>query len=102
MSIKEFFTSYYDESKGVIFNASPNTLIYFHEEGHQMQDKNGKLGLFKMYFGLSLYLTVAFLVGENGYFAYIAFVFSLVLFFYIEIDAWVYAFRRKYERKKTG
>lgn len=92
-TIKEFLTAYYDTEKGKIVGAQPNSLVYFHEEGHQRQYKRGIGQRVLIYVTICLMVSVAILVKRNFY-AKIWFFLALLLIMYLELDAWAYAFKK--------
>ena len=94
----EFFTAYYDETQDKIVNAKPNTLVYYHEEGHREQNKKGKLNQYQTLYGLFITGTIAILVRGN-FAASIVFIIALLCIGYLEIDAWIFAIK-KYRKIK--
>jgi len=99
-TIKEFFTARYDPEKNKIYNATPNTLIYFHEEGHKTQYENGMLSKWFMYQRWIIYVVLLQLLFEHD----LQILILIVLYpeYHVEIDAWIYAIKKKRRIKKGG
>lgn len=88
----------YDPNTKRITGAVYGTLTYFHEEGHKRQDESGRLGTAFMWQRWIMYIIVAQILWELdlGILVYI----MLIPEIYLEADAWVYAFKKRYKRKR--
>jgi len=82
-----------------IKNCKPNTLVYFHEFRHYEQDIQGIISsLFIWLFPIfTLSLLLSFI---NINYLIIMPIVYLIFFLYLELDAWIYAFKTKYKRVK--
>ncbi len=96
--------AYYDSKKDKIIGAKPDTLVYYHEEGHRQQFKNGTGQFINMWGGYFLIATVWFLAMDAWWVwtTASAIIMMYLLLFFLEIDAWFYAFTKMKERKKNG
>ena len=85
--------TWYDPNTDTI-NAEPNTLAYFHEEGHQQQHKSGLITTFQMWSWYSMMGAIWFLAFDRNIYSRILIIISVFLVLYLEIDAWSYAIKK--------
>ena len=89
-------SAYYDPDSDEIVNAKPGSFVYLHEEGHRNQrDWLKKWAIWEQNL---FFLTIGFLVIHEWTLAQIFFFSLCVYWIYIEVDAYVYAFRRAKKR----
>ena len=91
-TIKKYLFTWYDPNTDKI-NAEPNTLAYYHEEGHQKQYKLGLITTFQMYSWYLMMGAIWFLAFNKKLFAQIFIIVSFSLILFLELDAWIYALR---------
>lgn len=88
---------YYDVTTKEIKGCKKYSLAYWHEYRHLRQHKND---LFTYFFILLRYMTYALLIYfgiSQEWNIYLTLVFMYIaLDGYIEIDAWIYAFKKRY------
>lgn len=99
MKIQEFFASYYDPATDKICNSTLNSFIYFHEEKHQKQYKNGIIQQCQMMIFLCMILAIFSVSLKASQLAIFFSSISIILFLYPEIDAWIYAFIKYFKVK---
>ncbi len=93
---------YYDPLNDEI-HAEPNSLSYYHEEGHRVLFKTGTAMHLNTVVYWMVLLTIAIIIGHNIdsagntiYLARIVFSLAVILLVVEEIWCWCYAFQRKY------
>lgn len=89
------YWAYYDISTDKIYGCEPNTLSYFHEEGHQHWSRKGLEQAFQQisWIIILVCLPVVMALAKNAWMTLFA---ALPLFFYLisEIHAWIYVFNK--------
>jgi len=101
----------YSPSEDKIYNCKKGTLTYFHEEGHRIQNQKGILHIYSWILTFTAGACTGFILAkfilymfnkpnpanEIIYFAVLPWV---IMYWYLEIDAWVYAFRKNMNKKE--
>ena len=123
MEMKTKFKLFMEKLTGPVYNGDTNeisgckegSLVYYHELGHRRQMKRGLLTLDMWIRVITFSILTAFLVGyfffmikgeqimreflmNNGLLVTIPMV---TFYWYIEFEAWVYAFIQKYKVKES-
>lgn len=86
---KELFTAHYDREKDIIVNCEEKSLIWYHEKGHQIAEKNNSQSVNVYLASCSLYVCIGFLCLNHRIFALLFFFCATTLLFLTEIVAWV-------------
>lgn len=88
----------YDPIKDKIYGCKRNSLVWYHEKGHQEWFKKGKEQNLQCYQWMFIQITIAvlgFLSGEL-IIAICGFI-PIILSTISEINAWIYAFKKYYK-----
>ena len=97
--IKQYLFTYYDPNTDRIIGAEEGSLAYFHEYEHKLQHKSGLLVAFQMWSWYLMMGAIYFIVFNRNFYAKVFIIISVFLISYLEIDAWIYAFKKYYSKK---
>jgi len=89
--------AHYDITSKEIKGCEPNTLIYYHEEGHKHQHETGSLMFWNEIHNHCIYLSIGAIAYEINKTGLILLFCALFTKLVLELDAWIYAIK-KYRR----
>jgi len=89
----------YDPINDKIYGCKPNTLCYYHEEGHRKQFKSGAAAYADIYHRIIHYVIIYLIMVWTGFPEYYI-ILLLIPEGILELHAWYYAIRKKYFKKQ--
>ena len=96
----------YSPSEDKIYDCKEGTLTYFHEEGHRIQNQKGILHIYSLILNFTGGICTALILAKFIFYLfnkpnpisqliYFLILPWVIMYWFIEIDAWVYAFKKQ-------
>ena len=90
-------TARYDSRTGKIYGCEEGTLTWWHEKGHEYLHNNGTHSLVELFAQYLIIFCLCFLIRDFKVYASICMLFYIGCIWFLEIAAWIYAFKMKKE-----
>lgn len=104
----ELFTAYYDATRDEIKGCKKGSLVYLHEYRHKIQFNSNfgkifqfiEMYIFRVFCGIGVFLAFVDFKNRIYWFAScgILMIPSVLIIQIFEIDAWIYAFRKRFQK----
>jgi hypothetical protein len=88
------FTAHYDPVSDKILGCEPDTISYYHEEGHQKWYKEGVESTIELWQQFCMWTALIFLAWDNNHIPKISITLFILLLMVSEVHAWIFAFNK--------